>query len=516
MDEFLWEQARATNHLQKRLQKDTTRPVYHFTPPISSLRVWDPNGAFYAHGRYHLMFLCDRPEDGICWGHRSSIDLVHWYDHPDALGSPDPWEYCSGGVFVDEDEAAYLIFWKLHKANGIVDSSEIKIAKSTDWHYEVWEEWDEPMIFSSQNGISEISLPNGTKVLSGAADPSNIWKKDGLYYVQMGNLLVLEKYGRGTDAPMNLRGDWSDLYCSKDLHHWEYVHRFYQRAGDNHWTGEIEDCMCPSLFPLAACEDGSIKSEDYLQLFLAHSNGAQYYVGSYDQEKDLFMPKTHGRFAWPAFAPEAMVAPDGRQILWIWLVDTPPHGINGFLWRGTFCLPRNVWVGNDHVLQMAPIKELEMLRHNYQKFATVSANDGYHEIDIHNRVCCELKVKVHPGKSVTRFGIIVRAAEDRREETRIFIDTNQQKLVFDATQGGSTIADLQTVAASPYEADDIHNVELRVFIDRSIVEVFADTKAAIAKSTRPQNDDNKIFLFSDGGESEFEVEVWEMMPSNPY
>lgn len=517
MNSYLWERAQASNRLLKQFQADKTRPMYHFTPPIGSLRAWDPNGAFYARGRYHLMFLCDRPQDGICWGHRSSIDLVHWFDHPDALGSPEPWEYCSGGAFLDEDETAYLIYWKLHKTNGRVDFSEIKIACSNDPNYEIWTEWDEPVLFSPQNGMVEVSRPDGSTVLSGAADPSNIWKKDGQYYVQMGNLLILEKYGRNEDAPKYLRGDWADLFRSKDLRHWEYMHRFYQRAEDNHWTGEIEDCMCPSFFPLASCEDGSIPSEDYLQLFLAHSNGAQYYVGEYDRDRDIFLPKVHGRFAWPAFAPEAMVAPDGRQILWIWLVDSPPSGVKDFLWKGTYCLPRNVWAGSDHTLRMAPIKELECLRYNAQALGKRTVGNESCELSVHDGMCCELKLLVKPEESVTRFGVCVRAAKDQSEETQIIVDRVERKLIFDATRGGSDIKDLQTIAVSPLETADRASVELRIFIDYSVVEVFADQRAAIAKSTRPrQKDSSCIFIFSEGGNAEFEVEAWEMMPANPY
>ena len=73
----------------------------------------------------------------------------------------------------------------------------------------------------------------------GSADPSNIWKKDGKYYMLTGNLLVLRKYGsRGAGLPanrdepelpedsLNYQGDWLDLFVSEDLQKWDYLHRF--------------------------------------------------------------------------------------------------------------------------------------------------------------------------------------------------------------------------------------------------------------------------------------------------
>ena len=39
------------------LLSDLYRPGYHFTVPDGDGRPGDPNGAFFADGRYHLMYL---------------------------------------------------------------------------------------------------------------------------------------------------------------------------------------------------------------------------------------------------------------------------------------------------------------------------------------------------------------------------------------------------------------------------------------------------------------------------
>jgi hypothetical protein len=76
-------------HLRERFLADPYRPRYHFCVPEDMGVPGDPNGAFYANGRYHLMYLYNRTGSGFCWGHISSADLVHWRHYPDAIGPGD-------------------------------------------------------------------------------------------------------------------------------------------------------------------------------------------------------------------------------------------------------------------------------------------------------------------------------------------------------------------------------------------------------------------------------------------
>lgn len=183
--------------LRERLLADSWRPRYHFCVPEDMGEPGDPNGAFYRHGRYHLMYLYKRTGGGFCWGHISSADLIHWRHHPDAIGPGDGDEGCfSGGAFVDDDGAAYLSYWMLWGALGI------GLARSPAPPYDAWTKSPaNPVIRSTEFGITETTDANGTPLLLGSADPSNIWKKEGHYYMLTGNLLVLNKIGRAPEAP---------------------------------------------------------------------------------------------------------------------------------------------------------------------------------------------------------------------------------------------------------------------------------------------------------------------------
>ena len=137
------------------------------------------------------MYLYERTGKGFSWGHVSSKDLLHWRHHPDALvpGNGDDGVF-SGGGFVDENGTAILSYWMLWGARGI------GLAKSTDLNFDEWEKFEtNPIIQSTEWGITEMKDELGKDIAFGSADPSNIWKKDGKYYILTGNLLVLRKYG---------------------------------------------------------------------------------------------------------------------------------------------------------------------------------------------------------------------------------------------------------------------------------------------------------------------------------
>ena len=57
------------------------------------------------------------------------------------------------------------------------------------------------------------------------------------------------------------------------------------------------------------------------------------------------------------FAPESMLAEDGRRVMWTWLItDVKPSGVQG--------LPRELELPESGVLRIKPLRELESLRYD--------------------------------------------------------------------------------------------------------------------------------------------------------
>ncbi len=502
----------SARELREHMLEDPYRPGYHFTVPEGMGKPGDPEGAFYANGRYHLMYLYERTQSGFCWGHISSNDLIHWRHHPDAIGPGNGDTGCfSGGAFVDDDGTVYLSYWMIWDILGI------GLAKSSEPHYNRFEKLREnPVIKSTGWGITDTTDENGNRLIYGSADPSNIWKKDGVYYMGTGNLLVLDSFGREEDSPPYMQGDWLDLFKSTDLVNWEYMHRFYKRNPE--WTETSEDNMCPSFLPLPSSPDGGEPSNKHLLLFISHNRGAQYYIGDYDTTNDRFIPNNHGRMSWidrTYFAPEALVDGKGRQIMWAWLRDnSEDHDTKG--WTGVYGLPRTLWLGDDGTLRMAPVQELEMLRQMEKKWEGITLNDGQTEtLKGVEGDSCELELIIKPGES-GQCGVKVRTSPSGEEETLLYYDTDTKELVFDSTRSG--VDGWEKVERAPFVLGDNEDLHLRVFVDKCVVEMYANDRQAITRRVYPGRDDSLgLILFAKGGKATFEsVKAWDMMPANPY
>jgi beta-fructofuranosidase len=517
---------RTTKEFRDRLLSDPNRPGYHFTFPEDDGRPGDPNGSFYHNGRYHLMYLYNRAGMGFSWGHVSSSDLLHWRHHPDAIMPGNGDDGCfSGGAFVDDDGTTVLSYWMLWGSRGI------GLASSSDPDFANWKKFpSNPVIQSTDWGITTMKDADGKPFHVGSADPSNIWKKDGTYYMLTGNLLVLRKFGsRGEGLPANdhnapplpadsfkYQGDRLYLFSSKDLKQWTYKHEFYQ--GDRKWTSKTEDNMCPSFLPLPSSPDGGKASGKHLLLFISHNLGAQYYVGTY--RNDRFYPDNHGRMTWKDnayFAPEAMVDGKGRQIMWSWIFDDRPDSvIQHYGWTGMYGLPRTLWLGEDGTLRMRPVKELEMLRYNRKVVCGIQVRSNSEvKLDPLKSDMMELNVRFQPG-TAQQLGVKVGVSDDGKEETIVYYDAAEKKLKVDTRNSGLGYG-RKVVEEAPFELKKGEPLELRIFIDKSVIEVFANDRQAIARMVYPTLGGRDIRLFSKGGNASVQTfTAWEMHPSNPY
>ncbi len=494
--------------LRERLLSDHARPQYHFACPEDDGNPGDPNAAFYAEGRYHLMFLYHCCSDSFRYGHISSPDLLHWERHPDPL-LPDELDggIFSGGAFVDEDGTAYASYWALSPENSGRESGiRIAFSKDRENNYERWEKFDTDAVTATEFGVCTIKDDKGNPLHLAAADPSNIWKKDGFYYMQAGNLPLLNAYGRNPDSEKRYRGDSTDLFRSVDMKNWEYVHRFYERREDNLWTDESEDDMCPSFLPLPKSEKGGEKSDKHLQLFIAHNKGCQYYIGIYDEKNDRFIPEKHGRMSWVDnhyFAPEALMAPDGRQIMWAWIKENREKEAQRFGWSGVYGVPRSLWLNEEGELGIAPIEELKRLR----------CKEAEH-IEGFRSSCCEIVLEADV-REAERAGVSFYMSDDGEEYSRFYYDVAAGELVYEAYHPGSELE--RSVERAPFRLKTGETLKLDIFIDHSVVEVFANNRQAIGRRVYPVDKHcDYMSIYQSGKIKVISEKVWEIAPVNPY
>ncbi|MHC4573682.1 MAG: glycoside hydrolase family 32 protein [Planctomycetota bacterium] len=146
-------------------------------------------------------------------------------------------------------------------------------------------------------------------------------------------------------------------------------------------------------------------------------------------------------------------------------------------------------------------------------------------------------VYLFKSKDAREFGVKLRCSPDGAEQTAVVCERAAKKLKIDTTK--STLderikyiyyrhrgaldrlpADKRIVKAqeAPFELRKRETLKLRIFLDRSVVEVFADGRQCITGRIYPTRTDSLgVILFSRGGSVKVKsVEAWDMAPANSY
>ena len=117
----------------------------------------------------------------------------------------------------------------------------------------------------------------------------------------------------------------------------------------------------------------------------------------------------------------------------------------------------------------------------------------------------------------SQFGVKVCVSPDGQEETVIYYDATEGKLKVDTRKSGPEDTP-KTIEAAPFELKDGERLKLRIFVDKSVVEVFANSRQAVMRRIYPSRSDSVgVRLFSTGGDTKVHtLEAYNITPSNPY
>lgn len=454
------EEIETVRNFRNRLLADPHRPAYHFTIPEDYAMPFDPNGAIYWKGRYHLFYIYQ--ERGVhVFGHVSSLDMVHWRHHPPALfPTPDSPEkgIFSGNCFVNKDGEATMVYHGVGAGNCM--------ATSTDDLLDHWKK------LPTNPFVPEASPHAPYR----AWDPYG-WLEGDTYYAISG---------------WNRAG----LFKAKGLDDkWAYVGDFLHHTVPG--VDLREDISCADFFQLGGKR---------VLVCISHRLGTRYYVGEWKDEQ--FHPEVHERMSWVDnlyFAPESLEGPGGRRVMWAWIFDrrnATQRASSG--WSGEMALPRELTLGPDDRLRMKPIDELKQLRYGEKSSGPFELAAGAtHVLEGVSGDALELLIEVEP-RGAKKVGVVVRRSPDGAEGVPVAIDVERKKLVVGEEAG-------------PFSPEG-ETVALRVFVDRSVVEAFADDRQAALRRTYPRRADSLgVSLFAEGGPATIRrVVSWKMFPSNPY
>lgn len=455
-----------------------TRPIFHFTAPENRLN--DPNGLCWWNGNWHLFYQAyPTPDPRQHWGHAYSKDLVHWEDLPLAI-YPDP-EYAvfSGATMVEDNRVIAAYYGR---------SIGEMVATSSDPLLLNWEKiGDAPVIEQPENREEAGYM---------TFDPC-IWEKDGLYYMISGN--------SDFTGPGERRRPVEYLFRSKDLKTWEYLHPFvemdqYSMIGD--------DRACPYFWPIG--DNGK-----YILNQFSHKSGGRYLVGDYDTARDKFVVTSGGTVNTGAInaggfhAPSAY--PDGDGGVYV-IYNT--HAPNPIPEVGTACMTMvyRQTIDEKERIHFTPAGDYASLRYGHVALENIDL-PAFEEILLDGIEGKELELEIEFDEDTPDLEINVLRDPEKEEYTTITFYRNKgfadrTKENFDAIQERYSAIQVDnshgsvSPAASPREPDIKHfpmpadgSLKLHIFIDRSIVEVFANDFSVSMVRTWPVKAESKGISF---------------------
>jgi fructan beta-fructosidase len=433
--------------------REANRPQFHYTPAKNWMN--DPNGLVFFDGEWHL-FHQYNPE-GDTWGHMSwahavSRDLVHWTHLPVALAEANGVMIFSGSAVVDEKNTS-----------GFGGEGKLPLVAIYTGHTPQKQTQD--IACSTDRGRTWTKFPGNPVIDEGLKDfrdPKVFWHDASNAWVMAVALPNRHKVR---------------FYTSADLKRWQQRGEF----GPAGATGGVWEC--PDLFPLTVGAGGGrtrwVMTVGVSGGAPAGGNGTQYFVGDFDgrtfvseNPKELALWADHGPDFYAAQSWSNVPAADGRRIFIGWMTNFryAPHEPTR-PWRGTQSLPRELKLVETPAglrLAQSPVREFSRLRDSELSSGDFSTAGQQLEIEAELDEATDAEFAVCVGAD-SRTVIGHDAA--RRE---IFVDRTRSR------PGKPFHADFPGRFAAPVASrGDDGKIRIRVFVDRTSVELFADGGASV-------------------------------------
>ncbi len=194
------------------------------------------------------------------------------------------------------------------------------------------------------------------------------------------------------------------------------------------------------------------------------------------------------------YAPQAIVDDSGRTLMWGWIAEgrSDKRCIEAG-WSGVQSLPRVVTLRDNGKLGFAPVPELQKLRGQHYRQPSAIQSDAL-------EICAMFK-------PTERVEIDVRCSADER--TRIFYDPQTTTLGIDRSHSRPDDGehDLSTLSGNyPLPPDGL--LTLHIFVDNSVIEVFANGEAVVTGRVYPS--ENSLGVVVSGGEL-CRFDAWELV-----
>lgn len=473
MDEQL-AKAEAANAALRKSRNDRWYPSFHIAAPAGWIN--DPNGVCFFKGRYHVFFQHHPYSTAwgpMHWGHVSSADMVTWRRESIAFApsiEADRDGVFSGSAVASPDGQTLYAYYTGHRwtngANEDEGNDQVQcMATSTDG------------ISFDKRGV----IVKGPAELPHFRDPK-VWQIGGMWYMVFG---ACSTQGRGQV--------W--LYTSTNMEDWEFDSILFEDPDPKAYMLE-----CPDFFQLGDrwvlvyCPMGPEVSG------YANRNGhnAGYVVGTWAPGEPFVQTKEYALADWGHnfYAPQSFEAPDGRRIQYGWMgsFEQPVASQVADGWSGQLTIARELGLGDGDQLTSWPIAEVEQLRTETDDLGTFELGRNETVTIAEDATAVEIELDLDLAASTAnRVGLQIHKTAGGHH-TYVYYDDLAGRVGIDSR--------LSYTGEKGYRAAAVrgNKLQLRIFVDRGSIEVFANAGAATLTSfSFPDAGPRAIELCSENG-----------------
>lgn len=435
--------------------REKYRPVYHHTPLYGWMN--DPNGMVYKDGVWHLCYQWNpfgSKWQNLSWGRSTSRDLIHW-EHQGAVLEPDGLGMIfSGSSAIDSTNSAGF------GANSIVAMYTSAAASQI-----------QSLAYSTDGGNTFTTYPaNPVLTLeSEARDPNIFWNNESKQWtLVLANALEKEML----------------IFTSPNMKQWTLQSSFGKGIGAQDGVWE-----CPDLFQLNVSNTGEKK---WVLLCNINPGGiqggsaTQYFVGEFDGKTFKADTDANGNIPtkWMDYGKDHYAtvswsdAPDKRRTVIGWMSNWQYAAeIPTMQFRSANTLPRDLslfrYSDGQYYLASAPSPEMLNLRdQSINKSTRFSVGKKVKTLSLptKNDGICEIVMDLDTRRSSK---VTMTLTNKQQEKVIMTYDAQNAQLSFDRTQSGlvNFSQDFPSVTVNPTYSEN-GKVSLRIFIDRSSIEVF--------------------------------------------
>lgn len=490
---------------------DQHRPQYHAMPPQNWMN--EAHAPIYYNGKYHL-FYQHNPQGPywhqIHWGHWVSDDMVHWENVRPALapeaGTLDPDGVWSGSAAYDRSGNPVLFYTAGNDAESPNQRTAIATpADISDPYLQQWVKHPSPV--TEQNGVG---------IHNEFRDPF-VWYDEE----------VDKWYQLVTSGLSDMSSGTALVYVSDDMYNWEYKGPLY--VSDRSLYPELGTVWeLPVLLPLGKDSSGNDK---HILMINPHEKPEHvppasdvlrevevfYWIGTWDRDNFRFIPDQEAPEKMDVgkgylTAESGLVTPDGRTVVFSMVqnVRTPQAEYEAG-WAHNLALPVSLSLGEQDELRIEPIEELHSLRGNKLiDFKDQSIDSANRLIENVQGDMLEIIAEIDPGEA-QKFGLKVRRSANGQEETLIYYDKTDESFNVDRTKS-SIDPDVRVDGIQGgYVELDGDSLKLHIYLDRSVIEAFANYKKKLTTRVYVGRYDSLGLQFwADNDITVKSMEVWEM------